>query len=69
VLDKLPVPELAAELGRAGVFAWDGDFYATTLVDKLGLQDSGGLLRLGLAPYNTLEELKIALGLIRELAQ
>jgi cysteine desulfurase family protein (TIGR01976 family) len=69
VLDKLPAPELAAELGRAGVFAWDGDFYATTLVDKLGLQDSGGLLRLGLAPYNTLEELKIALGLIRELAQ
>jgi len=44
---------IARRLGEAGIFAWDGDFYATTLVARLGLAARGGLVRLGLAPYNT----------------
>ncbi|HXG40959.1 MAG TPA: cysteine desulfurase-like protein [Candidatus Limnocylindrales bacterium] len=43
----------ASALGRAGIAAWDGDFYATGLVERLGLADSGGLLRLGIVHYNT----------------
>lgn len=38
------------------IFIADGDFYATTLADKLGLNDKGGWIRAGLAPYNTVEE-------------
>ena len=44
---------------------WDGHFYAHRLVDKLGLQGRGGLVRVGLAPYTTegeLERLVTAVG-------
>jgi cysteine desulfurase family protein (TIGR01976 family) len=50
-------PRAAAEaLGRDGIATWDGDFYATGLVERLGLADSGGLLRIGLVHYNTADE-------------
>jgi cysteine desulfurase family protein (TIGR01976 family) len=50
-------PRSAAEaLGRAGIYAWDGDFYATGLIERLGKAESGGVLRLGLVHYNTAEE-------------
>lgn len=48
---------VAAFLGERGIFVWDGDFYATTLVKVLGLEPKGGLVRIGLAPYNTVEEI------------
>jgi selenocysteine lyase/cysteine desulfurase len=40
-----------------GILVWDGDFFATTLVERLGVIDPGGLIRIGIAPYNTKEEL------------
>jgi selenocysteine lyase/cysteine desulfurase len=50
-------PRAAAEaLGRAGVFVWDGDFYAQGLVERMGLAPTGGLIRLGLVHYNTAAE-------------
>jgi len=45
-----------------------GDFYATTLLRRLGLADSGGLLRLGPAPYNTPAEMEQVALLLRRLA-
>jgi len=50
-------PRTAAEaLGRQGIFTWDGDFYATGLIERLGKADAGGVLRLGLVHYNTADE-------------
>jgi cysteine desulfurase family protein (TIGR01976 family) len=50
-------PRAAAEaLGRAGIYTWDGDFYATGLIERLGKADVGGVLRLGLVHYNTAAE-------------
>jgi cysteine desulfurase family protein (TIGR01976 family) len=49
--------EVAAFLGKRGIFVWDGDFYASRLVTLLGLVPRGGLVRVGLAPYNTGEEI------------
>ena len=50
-------PRAAAEaLGRDGIATWDGDFYATGLVERLGLAGTGGLLRVGLVHYNTADE-------------
>lgn len=43
-------------LGHAGIFAWDGDFYATGLIERLGQADKGGVVRLGLVHYNTAAE-------------
>jgi cysteine desulfurase family protein (TIGR01976 family) len=50
-------PRAAAEaLGRRGIYAWDGDFYATGLIERLGKAESGGVLRMGLVHYNTAAE-------------
>ncbi len=50
-------PRAAAEaLGREGIYAWDGDFYATGLIERLGKAEVGGVLRLGLVHYNTAAE-------------
>ena len=60
--------DLAAELGRRGIFTWDGDFYAINLVERLGLAGSGGLLRVGFVHYNTMAEVDLLLADLRELA-
>ena len=62
-------PRTAAEtLGRAGIFAWDGDFYATALIDRLGRADEGGVLRLGLVHYNTAAEVDRTLEAVERIA-
>ncbi|MGY1719918.1 cysteine desulfurase-like protein [Blastococcus sp. SYSU DS0552] len=48
--------QVAAELARAGICAWDGDFYARELFDALGVNESGGAVRLGLMHYSTADE-------------
>ena len=67
-LEGWPPADLAEALAAEGVFAWAGDFYAATLLRRLGLADSGGLLRLGLAPYNTPAEMEQVALLLRRLA-
>lgn len=50
-------PRAVAEaLGRAGIAVWDGDFYATGLVERLGRAEHGGIVRIGLTHYNTAAE-------------
>jgi cysteine desulfurase family protein (TIGR01976 family) len=67
-IDGLTPAAAAAALGEAGIFAWDGDFYATGLVERLGLAASGGLLRLGLVHYNTVGEVDRLLGELERLS-
>ena len=64
-LDGFQAGEVCRSLGARGLFTWDGDFYAARLVELLGLQGRGGLVRVGLAPYTTegeLERLVTAIG-------
>ena len=61
-------PRAAAEaLGREGIFVWDGDFYATSLIERLGKAESGGILRLGLVHYNTAAEVDRTLGALERI--
>ena len=55
-LDRMGPREAAERLGAQGIFVWDGDFYATGLIERLGKAEGGGVLRLGLVHYNTAEE-------------
>ena len=48
--------EVAAKLGDAGFYVWDGHYYALAVVERLGLLDQGGMVRVGAAHYNTLDE-------------
>ena len=54
--DGVSVATLSRKLGDEGIATWHGDFYATGLIERLGLAESGGLLRIGLMHYNTAEE-------------
>jgi cysteine desulfurase family protein (TIGR01976 family) len=47
---------LATKLGELGFFTWDGNYYALNLTECLGVENTGGFLRIGLAHYNTMEE-------------
>ncbi|MDP9233601.1 MAG: cysteine desulfurase-like protein [Actinomycetota bacterium] len=48
--------ETAGELAEHGIFVWDGDFYAIELMERLGLSETGGALRIGFCHYNTEDE-------------
>ncbi len=48
--------ETAQRLGNRGVFVWNGHFYAVELIKQLGLEDSGGVVRVGFVHYNTAQE-------------
>jgi cysteine desulfurase family protein (TIGR01976 family) len=67
-IDGVHPREAAEELGRRGIYVWDGDFYATGLIERLGKADTGGILRLGLVHYNTAEEVDRALEAVEGIA-
>ncbi len=48
--------EIATRLGEESIFVWDGNFYALAVTERLGLEEQGGLLRVGLVHYNTAAE-------------
>jgi cysteine desulfurase family protein (TIGR01976 family) len=56
--------QLAAALADANIWAWNGNFYALGISEALGVEESGGLLRLGLVHYNTLDEIDTCLRVI-----
>jgi selenocysteine lyase/cysteine desulfurase len=53
--DRHPL-ETANALGERGIFVWDGHYYALELMERLGLQETGGAVRIGFCHYNTAEE-------------
>jgi cysteine desulfurase family protein (TIGR01976 family) len=67
-LDGHTPAEVATFLGERGIFTWDGNFYALNLTERLGLQATGGLLRIGLVHYNTAEEVERLLTALRDCA-
>jgi cysteine desulfurase family protein (TIGR01976 family) len=59
---------IATYLGERGIFTWDGNYYALNLTERLGVESLGGLLRIGLVHYNTMEEVERLLRALREFA-
>lgn len=50
-------PEFVAKsLGEHNICVWNGHFYALGLIRQLGLEESGGVVRIGFMHYNTIEE-------------
>jgi cysteine desulfurase family protein (TIGR01976 family) len=59
---------VAKALGDRGIFTWHGNFYALGLTERLGIESSGGLLRIGLVHYNSVEEINRLLTVLLEIA-
>jgi cysteine desulfurase family protein (TIGR01976 family) len=60
--------EVAVALAKRGVFVSNGDFYAATIIDRLGLAPEG-LVRVGCSCYTSQEEVDRLLDGVRELAR
>ena len=60
--------EVARRLAERGLFLSHGDFYAQTVVDRLGLQPEG-LVRVGCACYTSDEEIERLIESVREVAK
>ncbi|HEX3264220.1 MAG TPA: cysteine desulfurase-like protein, partial [Candidatus Limnocylindrales bacterium] len=54
-IDAIAPRDAATALGRKGIAVWDGDFYASGLIERLGLAPTG-VVRIGLTHYNTQAE-------------
>ena len=58
--------EVAGELGKRGIFVWDGDYYATEVMERLG-RSGEGLVRIGFVHYNSVAEVDRVLEAIDDL--
>jgi selenocysteine lyase/cysteine desulfurase len=61
--------QVAERLGEDGIFVWDGNYYALAVTERLGVEESGGMVRVGIAHYNTLEEVERLLTVVSNLAR
>jgi cysteine desulfurase family protein (TIGR01976 family) len=66
-VDGRPAGEVARRLADRGIFASNGDFYASTVLDRLG-RPREGLVRVGCACYTTEEEIDALSASVREIA-
>jgi cysteine desulfurase family protein (TIGR01976 family) len=49
--------QLAEVFAKEDIFVWDGNYYALAVTERLGLEESGGMVRVGPVHYNTVEEI------------
>ncbi len=60
--------EVAEKLGEQGIFVWEGHYYAVAVMERLGVLESGGLVRIGFVHYNTIDEVDRVLAALTDLA-
>lgn len=58
---------IARRLAEQNIFVWSGHNYAIEVVNALGLQDSGGVVRVGPVHYNTSHEIDQLLAALEDL--
>ncbi len=58
---------IAQKMGKANINVWDGNYYALSLMEQLDLERTGGAVRVGLAHYNTADEVDRFLEEMRKL--
>jgi cysteine desulfurase family protein (TIGR01976 family) len=61
-IDGVQPEKLAKHFARENIFVWSGHNYALEPINSMGLMDKGGVLRVGLAHYNTSLEVDQLLG-------
>lgn len=61
-VDGVHPEKLAKHFARENIFVWSGHNYALEPIKRMGLADKGGVLRVGLAHYNTATEVDQLLG-------
>jgi selenocysteine lyase/cysteine desulfurase len=67
-LERHTPEAVAARLGEQGIYVWHGHYYAVAVMERLGLLDKGGLVRIGFVHYNTAGEIDRLITLLREIS-
>ena len=67
-IDQVASTEVARRLAEKGLFASHGDFYAQTVIERLGLAPEG-LVRVGCACYTSDEEIERLIEAVSEIAK
>jgi cysteine desulfurase family protein (TIGR01976 family) len=57
------------ELDREGINAWHGNYYALEVTTRLGVEASGGMVRIGAVHYNTPEEVSRLIAALARIAR
>jgi cysteine desulfurase family protein (TIGR01976 family) len=68
VVKNVAATEVARHLADRGLFASHGDFYAATVIERLGLAPEG-LVRVGCACYTSDDEIERLIKAVREIAK
>ena len=55
---------MAEKLAAENIFVWNGNYYAVSIAERLGVEQSGGMVRIGLVHYNTLDEVNRLLNVV-----
>ena len=50
--------QVAERLASRHIYVWDGNYYAINVTERLGLEEKGGMVRVGPVHYNTLDEVE-----------
>ncbi len=66
---RLTPRETAEYLASHGICVWSGNYYALRLMEALGLEGHGGAVRVGLAHYNTAEEIDRMIAALHDVPQ
>ncbi len=66
-VEKHTPDQICKSLADKGICAWDGHFYALRAVEVMGLIGQGGVIRMGIAVYNTTEEIDYVIGALQKL--
>jgi cysteine desulfurase family protein (TIGR01976 family) len=61
-IDDVNPTGLAKHFAKDNIFVWSGHNHALEPINRMGLMDQGGVLRVGLAHYNTAQEVDQLLG-------
>jgi selenocysteine lyase/cysteine desulfurase len=61
--------QVAEELDEANIYVWDGNYYALEVTTRLGLEESGGMVRVGPVHYNTMGEIQQFGEILRKVAE
>lgn len=56
-LEGIHPRKTAEELDKHNIYVWSGHYYALAVTERLDVEKSGGMVRVGAAHYNTLEEI------------
>jgi cysteine desulfurase family protein (TIGR01976 family) len=68
-IDGVHPEDMAKKLAKENIFVWSGHNYAVEPVTRMGLMDKGGVLRVGLAHYNTPAEIDAFLDRMTRIAR